>query len=351
MATKSLLHRAELALVQRIARLPERALLLLSGKNQIVRDGLVLHPQIQFILAGREVLGGRPLKSEDPNVTRRANRAEAMRYTEAPNPAIRERDLTVPLATSQGRARHYAPSSDPGLPLLVYFHGGGFVTGDLETHDAPCRLLCEHGKMHVVSVEYRLAPEHPFPAATDDAVAAFEWVRTHAADFGADPARVGVGGDSAGGNLAAVVCQERKRQEAPQPSFQLLIYPVTDQVGRAPSRELFSEGFFLTAADIDWFQNLYFGERRELARDPRASPLLEQNLRGLAPAVVVTAGFDPLRDEGDAYARSLFASGVKTTHLRYPGFIHGFVNMGSVSPAAKDAVIEVARAASDLARS
>lgn len=341
MARDSLARRLELALVRWLFRLPHRVQILLSGGRQVTIQGQRLHPEMQLLLAARRLRGGHPLRADDPAVARMRLRSEMTYYTDSSVPAVGTRDLEVPGADGPLRARHYTPSGDSSpRPLLVFFHGGGFVVGDLDTHDEPCRLLCHHADVHVLSVEYRLAPEHPFPAAVDDTLTAFRWARDNAASLGADPARVGVGGDSAGGNLAAVVSQVTASEDG-GPAFQLLIYPVADRGNVHPSRELFAEGFFLTRADMDWFDPLYVPPDVENAVDPRLAPLRATSLSGLCPAIVITAGFDPLRDEGEAYARALEAAGVRTTFRRFDGFIHGFLNMSNVSPAALAAVVQI----------
>jgi acetyl esterase len=196
----------------------------------------------------------------------------------------------------------------------------------------------------VLAVDYRLSPEHPFPAAVEDARAALRWAYVNAERLGADPSRIGVGGDSAGGNLAAVTSQLAANDGGPAPVLQLLIYPVTDFTIRRRSRELFGDGFLLTNAEMDWFEANYLGPGSPQASDPRASPLLATDLSGLAPAFVVTAAFDPLRDEGEAYARALQDAGTPATLRRFPGFIHGFINAAGVSRTARDAVVEIAGA-------
>lgn len=225
--------------------------------------------------------------------------------------------------------RVYRPHSPKPLPTVVFFHGGGFVIGSVETHDGVCRRLCNEVDAVVVSVEYRLAPEHPFPAAVQDCRAVLSWVAAHLDDYGADPARLAVGGDSAGGNLAAV-CAQQARSEGIALAAQLLVYPVTDMLGEYPSHVENGEGYFLTRADMDWFGRHYVGIDRtdpraaEVDADPRLSPLHAESLDGLPPAVVATAEFDPLRDDGDAYAAALAAAGVKVEHQQFAGLIHGF---------------------------
>jgi acetyl esterase len=235
-------------------------------------------------------------------------------------------------------ARLYAPAEPGPHPLLVFFHGGGFVAGDLDTHDAPCRVLCRHSGARVLSVAYRLAPEHAFPAWNDDAVAAFEWARANAAELGADPARVAVGGDSAGGSLSAVIAQERRGADGP--AAQLLVYPAVDVSRMRRSHELFGEGFFLTSALIEWYSGHFLPEGAD-ALDARRSPLLAPDVSSVAPALVITAGFDPLRDEGEAYAGRLRDAGVPVVARRFRGLFHGFINSVGLSPACYGALAEV----------
>lgn len=236
-------------------------------------------------------------------------------------------------------ARLYVPTGAPAVgPLLIYIHGGGFVFGDLDSHDAPCRVLAEKGQVRVLAVTYRLAPEAPFPAAYDDCLAAFDWVLENADELGADPARLAVGGDSAGGNLAAGVALARPGKLA----FQLLIYPVTDRGdAQTQSRKLFAKGFYLTSEFIALANESYVPSDVDPA-DPRVSPIYADVPDGVAPAYIVTAGFDPLRDEGEAYAEKLREAGVKVEQHRYPGLIHGFFNIVGAGRSARAAVEEIA---------
>jgi acetyl esterase len=250
--------------------------------------------------------------------------------------------LSLPGAAGPLAARLYVPEAEV-RGLLVYYHGGGWVAGDLDTHEAPCRFFARESGMAVLSVDYRRAPEHRFPAAVDDALAAFRWASAETARLGVPPERVAVGGDSAGGNLAAVVSLLTAREGGPRPSAQLLIYPVTDLSEKRPSYRLFAEGFFLAERDMDWYRRQYLPDEAA-ALDPRASPLLAPDLHDLPPAVVLTAGFDVLRDEGEAYARRLAEAGVPVTHRRLPGQIHGFGNATGVSASAREAMGEAARA-------
>lgn len=224
--------------------------------------------------------------------------------------------------------RAYRPHGAPAgpLPTLIYYHGGGFVIGNIATHDSTCRRLANKSRCQVISIDYRLAPEHPFPAPIDDGVAAFRHIRDNAASFGVDPTRLAVGGDSAGGQMAAVVCQTCRDAGEAMPAFQMLIYPATDSSKESGSRKSFAEGYFLSKALMDWFWKAYVPAGTDLA-DLRLSPLLAKDLAGLPPAFVLTAGYDPLRDEGRAYADRLIDAGVKTTYVNYPGTIHGFFSL------------------------
>lgn len=261
---------------------------------------------------------------------------------EADAPAMLEtRALTVDGAAGPLSARLYIPhaAGAPAGPGVVFFHGGGFVMGDLDSHEMLCRRLADGGRLRVLSVAYRLAPEHKFPAAPEDAIAATRWAFAHAAEIGFDPARIGVAGDSAGGNLAAVVAQQLKAREHTQVKAQALIYPCTQFLQMTPSQIRLKEGYMLTQAAQDFFRDKYL-EKREDALDTRCSPLLENNLGGLPPALVITAQFDPLVDEGKAYADKLAACGVPVTYRDYTGQIHGFFNMTAISTPARTAIAE-----------
>ncbi|TFZ58377.1 alpha/beta hydrolase [Methylorubrum sp. Q1] len=251
---------------------------------------------------------------------------------------VATRDLVLPGPAGPLSARLYAPEGSEGGPGLVYLHGGGLVTGGLDTHDGICRVLAEAGALRVVSVDYRLAPEHPFPAALDDALAAMDGVATQADTLGIDPARLGIGGDSAGAGLAARVCQERRGGPI---RAQLLICPVLDGHGSYPSRRDFARGYFLDEATI----------RRDLAAcgpaaaapSPRLSPLREADLTGLPPARIHTAEYDPVRDEGAAYAARLERAGVEAVHTSHAGMIHFFYGLGRLVPRGRPILSEIAR--------
>jgi acetyl esterase len=252
------------------------------------------------------------------------------------------RNLEMPGPAGPIRARFYVPplpAPDATAPLLVYYHGGGWVIGDLDMYDDLCRLMAAASGAKVLSVDYRLAPEHPFPQPLEDAFAAFEWAAANAESLGADPARIGVGGDSAGGNMAAVVSQMAVAGGGARPAMQLLFYPVTDSAEDTRSRLLFAEGFILTKADMDAFEASYLPPGAD-ASDQRISILKCPDLAGLPTAYVATAGFDPLRDEGEAYALAMRDCGVRVALRRHSGLIHSFVNQTAVSRTALAAVLE-----------
>jgi acetyl esterase len=227
----------------------------------------------------------------------------------------------------------------PGI--LVWFHGGGWVIGDLESADGTARQLANRSGAIVVSVDYRLAPEHPFPAGPDDSWAALAWVADHGAELGGDPTRLAVGGDSAGGNLAAVVAVRARDAGAPALAHQLLVYPATDLTLSHDSIDENGRGYLLTKRAMTWFTDLYLGADGN-AKDPMASPLFTDDLSGLPPATVLTAGYDPLRDEGEAYAEALRAAGVPVDLTRYDTMIHGFFSLGALTPVAAGALVEAA---------
>ncbi len=251
------------------------------------------------------------------------------------------RDRTIPGPAGEIGVRFYAPDADAPLPLLVYLHGGGFVTGSLDTHDALCRSLANRAACAVLSVDYRLAPEHRCPAAADDSHAALRWAADHAAELGVDAERIAVGGDSAGGNLAAVSAL-RCRDLGPRLCHQLLIYPVIAPDFETPSYRENANGFLLTRGIMMWFWRQYLGDP-SLGNDPSACPLKAPDHAGLAPATLITAEFDPLRDEGEAYAARLREAGVPTDLLRYDGQIHAFVSFADRIDRGCEAIDHVAK--------
>jgi acetyl esterase len=276
----------------------------------------------------------------------RAN-MRAARTVTAPDPedVAALSDLAIPGPGGTITLRLYRPlgaGESEKLPALVYFHGGGWVIGDLDTHDTICRSLANAARCAIVSVDYRLAPEHPFPAAVEDSIAATRYVAEHASELGIDDSRLAVGGDSAGGNLAAVVALDA-RENGPELRLQLLIYPAVDFAEARDSHSRFAEGFGLTATAMVWFGRQYLPDRADAA-DWRASPIRASSLANLPPAWVLTAGYDPLSDEGEEYATRLQAAGVPTTLRRFPGQIHGFFGMGRLIGESRTAIDEAARA-------
>lgn len=291
-----------------------------------------LHPQAQFLVEMAAALGQKPINEGTPEEARAAFDARRMPATELVHD-IRDVDANgVP-------CRLYRPNADPSLPLLVYFHGGGWVLGGIDSHDNVCRSLCNKANVAVLSVDYRLAPEHKFPAPLEDCVTAVVWASQNSQALGIDATRVAVGGDSAGGNLAAVVAQ---LQPIPL-KFQLLVYPVTDGLMSHASYEENKDGPLLTRAGMQWFWDHYIGNATT-ANDPRVSPLLGSNeaIAATPPALVITAEFDPLRDEGESYARKLAECGVAASLTRYYGNFHGFFSMVEMLDDAKSAHAQAA---------
>jgi len=343
-----MLERLESVVLRVVLALPERLQRLLAGRR-VVHDGQTLAVDTQLMLRlqrltrerGAETL---PIPQGREAILRHTRLAAGRQAVGA------VRDLTVaglparlyvptPLVEPSPPLVEPVETPAPKHPLLLFFHGGGFMYGDLDSHDAACRFVAERSGVRVLAVDYRLAPEHPFPAAYDDALAAYRWLLDHAADVGADPQRLAVGGDSAGGNLAAGVAIEAAREGLPL-AFQLLVYPATDAIRQTDSAAAYAEGFYLTRAFMDLANATYVAHTDP--KDPRVSPLYADLPRGLAPAYVVTAGFDPLRDEGEAYARRLSDAGVQVELRRFPDQIHGFFNVVGVGRSARAATATIA---------
>jgi acetyl esterase len=331
-------QRAKAVTLRAALGLPEPVQRRLAGRR-ITIDGQTLAAETQLLLR-LERLVREPATEDLPLDQGRRHLVQQAAIAGGAQPIGAVRGVQV----GDRPGRLFVPTratTTPG-PLLVFFHGGGWVYGDLDSHDAACRFLAERSGVRVVAVDYRLAPEHPFPAAYDDAVAAYRWVTEHAADLGGDPTRLAVGGDSAGGNLAALVAIEAAQARLPL-AFQLLVYPGTDLSRHTESRRLFGEGFYLTGRFMDESIERYVPERAQRS-DPRVSPLLAELPRGLAPAYVATAGFDPLRDEGEAYARHLADAGVEVELRRFADQIHGFFNIVGAGRTSRAACGEIAAA-------
>ncbi len=257
-----------------------------------------------------------------------------------PVPMGEVRDLDLGTEKNHIAGRLYRPNAQRDLPLLVFFHGGGWVLGDLESHDLLCRRLALAGKTNVLAVDYRLAPENKFPSAVEDAIEAVDWAFAHAGELQVNVARIMVGGDSAGGNLAAVVAHERRNNNKPRLACQILIYPATDLACASPSYQIAEDGFPVLGSTMIWFRDHYLAERFQ-EEDWRASPLRASDFSDLPPAYVLTAGYDPLSDEGRAYANKLVNSDVSVVHHHYPGQIHGFLSMGPELPTTETAIAEL----------
>jgi acetyl esterase len=330
MSSLPLVLRIQSAAVRKVMQLPPPWLLRLAGGTPRTRDGNTLDAQVQLLvyLAART---GNELSSKPGLAAKRlAMEHEAPLFTQTSLPLEAVRDEQSGTVS----VRIYRPIQlGIEAPAVVFFHGGGFVCGSINSHDSVCRALANDARCVVVSVDYRRAPEHPFPAAPDDATAAFRWVIQEAERLGIDPHRVAVAGDSAGGNLATVVSIDT-RDDRVRPCLQVLIYPVVDQAQTFPSARTMEDGYILDRATIVWFREQYLSRSEDLDH-PRASPWRFDNLAGLPPAHVQIAGFDPLRDEGEAYANKLVTAGVTTELKRYGSLTHGYLNMVGLIDAAK----------------
>jgi acetyl esterase len=326
--------------VRTLLSLPSPILRMMSGGGVVYRGGRTLDPRLQFLAA--QAAGGPAMSTLTPDEARRVS-AQAFATLSAPlEPGVRTEPLAIPGPGGEIPARAYRPDNqDPAMPLLVYAHMGGGVIGDLETCDAFCGLLAKIVRCPVVSVDYRLAPEHRYPAGLEDVLAAYRWGREHAARFGAPQGQAAIGGDSMGGYFAAIVAQEMRRAGEPQPALQLLVYPCVDVASETPSMTTYADAFPLSRATMDWFMGHYMGPQDSPA-DPRLSPIREADLKGLAPAVVVTAGFDPLVDQSEAYARRLRDAGAPTIYRCYDSLTHGFTAFTGAIPCAEWACREIA---------
>ncbi|AKU14677.1 alpha/beta hydrolase [Luteipulveratus mongoliensis] len=334
--------RAAQAALAGIGRLPLGVQQRLGGRPVRI-DGQQLHAELQFPL---RLVNATSKRAHDDTAVQEGR--ELLAFSAAlfggkPAPVDLE-SVTIPSPRGSINARLYRPAGRRPARLLVYFHGGGWVLGGLDDDAEPlCAFLAEQADVTVLSVDYRLAPEHRFPAAAEDAVSAYRWAVAQTASLGIDPSAIAVGGISAGGNLAAVVSQAVAGEDLQQPVLQVLVVPVTDVSTKHRSYELFGEGFALTEADMDWFKDTYLNDPEE-ALDPRVSPLLTDDLSGLPPAYVAVAGFDPLRDEGIAYAERLREAGVPTELRVHTGLIHSFAGILGVGRAGRAAAQEIADA-------
>jgi acetyl esterase len=303
-----------------------------------------LDPTVLLLLEAIQAEGGPPLESLPPAEARKLAAESLQPVGGTPEPVRSIENLRIPGPAGEIPIRVYMPDAPAPRPALVYFHGGGWVVCDLDTHDVVCTALARRAGAVVVAVDYRLAPEHKFPAAVIDCYAATAWLASNAERFGIDPRRLSVGGDSAGGNLATVVSLKSRDENGPAIALQAMVYPVTDLSSfTTPSYQEFAEGYQLTKKEMEWFRAHYLRSIED-ASNPHASPILAHDLRGLPPALIITAECDPLRDEGEAYARRLQDAGVTVTCTRYAGMIHPFFSLSGAIPQAFDAIQQVADA-------
>ena len=320
--------------------LPGPVLGAMSGDEPAEVGGRRIDPRLRFL--AHQARGQGKITQLQPAEARAASAGGLAMLAAEPEPGVRWEPMSLPVDHGFVPARLYRPDGqDPAAPLLVYLHMGGGVIGDLETHHAFCTILAATGRGAVLSIDYRLAPEHPFPAGLDDSLATYRWARDNAARFGGPAGRAAIGGDSMGGNFAAVICQDLKRAGEPQPEVQMLIYPATDCASQTQSMTVYADAYPLSRETMDWFIGHYAPAASDLS-DPRLSPLKADALSGLAPAIVVTAGFDPLVDQGEAYAHRLQEAGVPVVYRCYDSLCHGFTAMGGMIPAADVACREIA---------
>jgi acetyl esterase len=302
-----------------------------------------IDPQMHAYIDQHAALGAPPIHTLTPQQVRAGSRmqVEQMALSLTPEQVAKVENRTIPAPTGEIPVRIYTPDGTGPFPLLVFFHGGGWIVGDLDSHDAVCRALTNAAACVVLAVGYRLAPEHKFPAATEDCYAATAWAAAHAAELNADPDRIAVGGDSAGGNLSAVVTLLARERSGPRLSFQLLIYPATDCSTEFPSWVENADAPMLDAASMRWCIQHYLNDEADKT-NPLASPLLASDFHKLPPALVLTAEYDLLRDEGEAYAEKLKAAGVSVTVRRYDGLVHGFFSYGAGVDRVQQAMAETA---------
>jgi len=327
-------------ILRRILSLPTPLLRGLSGGGVVYQGGRTLDPRFQFIAnAAKRQPSLTTLAPED---ARRGAAAALAAMKADPEKGVKSEPLVIEGPLGPIPCRVYRPPlQDSAAPVLVYAHMGGGVIGDLDTCDAFCSIVSKVGRCVVVSVDYRLAPDHRFPAGLEDVLAAYRWVRDNTARFGAPDGHVAIGGDSMGGNFAAVVAQEMKRTGEAQPAFQLLIYPAVDIASETQSMTTYAEAYPLSRPLMDWFIGHYLGAEGDPA-DPRLSPIKSSDLTGLAPAIVVTAGFDPLVDQAEAYARRLRDARVPVIYRCYDSLAHGFTAFTAAVPKADCACREIA---------
>ncbi|MGH1421416.1 MAG: alpha/beta hydrolase [Hyphomonas sp.] len=334
-------------LTRMVFKLPKGMLVRMAGGKPMTIGGRTLEPQLQLVAwNGREA----PPLSSLPVETVKAVTLETLAAVAAPlEPGVKVENFTIPGPNgNEIPVRLYKPDNqDASAPMMTYYHMGGGVIGDLDTCHAFCSIIAARVGCPIVSVDYRLAPEHKFPAGINDAICAYEWTLRNAGKYGAPEGIASVGGDSMGGNFSAVIAQEMQREHKPLPALQLLIYPATDLIEPFPSKKTYAENFSLSQDTMDWFMEQYLPEGTDLS-DPMLSPGLTTQLEGLPPAIVITAGHDPLVDEGDEYARRMEQLGVSVTHKRYDALAHAFTAFTAISPGSRAACLEIADMVKDM---
>ena len=327
------------AILKGIFSLPTAVLRIMAGGGVVHKGGRTLDPHFQFMAA--QAKGQPPMSSVTAIEARMGAKAGFAMASARPEPGVRVEPLTLEGPNGLIPTRVYRPDNqDPDAPALTYLHMGGGVIGDLDTCHAFCSVLASVVRCPVISVDYRLAPEHRYPVGLDDCLAAYRHVRDHAADFGAPAGKAAIGGDSMGGYFAAIITQDLRKAGEPQPSYALLIYPCVDVASETPSMTVHADSYPLTRDTMNWFMAQYLSADADPA-DPRLSPIKESDLSGLSPAIIITAGFDPLSDQGEAYAKALIAAGAPVVFRRYDSLPHGFTGFGMV-PAADRACREIA---------
>lgn len=321
----------------------EAALDFVAGWRDVLPGGRIMDPKAQIV--GALIKSIRPPDVMPTPAQSRAQFEKMVSLLDEPAPAlVRREDMTIPGPAGSMRCRLYdaSPTPDgPPRPVLLFAHGGGWVQGDLDSHDGPCARIARDSGALVLALDYRLAPEHKYPAAVEDVDAAYRWLREHARELGGDPARVAVAGDSAGGNLAAVLCQTCIADGIEPPSFQALVYPALDLAWEGGSHRDMADAYVLPRTRLEWYIEQYLDDPRQVS-DPRISPLRRAPLGQQPPTLIITCGFDPLRDEGKLYADRLTASGTSVTYHEYPGQIHAFLSLARAIPQALSCQREIA---------
>lgn len=328
-------------LAPRLLKVPGLRARLIGWRAEPI-DGNVCDEGLATLLGIGDRIGATKIGTPTPEVAREEMAESTAMVQDEPCPDVKVTDRILLDDGVHIPARTYIPAGlESNSPGIVYYHGGGFALGDLDTHDRYCQHLARDVSARVIAIDYRLAPENPFPAGLDDGVRAFRCVARRAREFDMDPTRIAVMGDSAGGNLSAVVAHKTKN-DAIRPVLQVLIYPAVDGSCKMKSHQLFGTGWILTSENIDQFYHWYVGDEPAARQQPDVSPINAKDFQGLPPALVYTAGFDPLRDEGQAYAERLEKEGIPTRYHCFGSLTHGFASMGGVCPAAREAALHIA---------